>query len=209
MKLIEGDDLMSRTKKYRYYVINTYTMMIQPMRYEDKLYSRIFQLDGEFHSPLKPTDIIKMNCLDNASSYEGRVNGSRHILGRYQKVPITINSENQLYFFPTASPDHADCTWINPIHVENIFEKDNKTILVRFHNNQTIEISVSHHIFTNQMHKTMTLQNKVNQKKYENQGRSIFLYKNNVRISERGISSSYDQSLNKNKKPHGKLEEDE
>ncbi len=200
---------MSKTKKNRYYVINTYTMMIQPMRYENKLYSRILQLDGELHSPLKPTELIKMSCLDNASSYEGRVYGSRYILGRYQKVPIAINAENQMYFFPTTSPDNTDCIWINPIHVDHISKQDNKKILVRFHNNQTIEISVSQHVFINQMHKTMTLRNKVIQKNHENQGSSHALYKNNARISERGISSSYDKSLNRHKRPPGKPEEDE
>lgn len=200
---------MPLIKNNRYYIINAYTMMIQPMPYENKLYSKIFQLDGELHSPYKPTVIIKKNCLDNASTYEGRVNGSRYILGRYQKVPIIINAENQLYFFPTASPDHADCTWINPMHVDEFYPKDKKTIFVRFHNNQTIEIPVSYHIFSNQMNKTMTLQNKVIQKSHENQGNSHFLFLSNARISERSISSAYDESLKKNTNSFKKPEEDE
>ncbi|MBB6443490.1 competence protein ComK [Bacillus benzoevorans] len=186
---------MNSIEKNRECTINARTMMILPIHYGNQIYSRIIQLDGEFLSPYKPTCIIKMNCLDNGSSFEGRVSSSRHILGCYQKVPIIINSENQMYYFPTASPEQADCIWINPIYIDKIKPLDKKIISVLFKNKQIMKIPVSSHTFKKQMHKTMELRDKKTQKNRENEGNIFYFEQNNARnserISERITSSTY------------------
>lgn len=160
-------DLFSNAGEY---AVNALTMVVMPERHKNKLYSRIIQTNGEFLTAYKPTAVIKKNCLDNCSSYEGRVAGSRYILGSYQKVPIMINSENQMYFFPTASPEQADCIWINPIHILKYSQLDKKTTLVIFKNKINMKIPVSYHTFSNQVHRTNTLQNKMNFQNLENEG---------------------------------------
>lgn len=174
---------MNGIKGHGYYGINTHTMIILPMYYNGKVYSRIIELNGEFHSPSKPIDIIKRNCLDNGCDYEGMVNGSRYILGKYQKVPIVIDAENQICFFPTVSPEQADCIWINPIHIHQFKSLDKKRMLVVFKNNQAIEVPVSEHTFTNQISRALTLQNRIMQRLTENRGQMHFLYLGNADIA--------------------------
>nr|WP_295971191.1 competence protein ComK [uncultured Bacillus sp.] len=177
---------MELVKGSHEYMINEWTMMIQPVQYNDKLYSRILQLDGEFYSPYKPKTIIVKNCLDNLSDFNGRIKASKHILGISKKVPIVISSENRMFFFPTASPDDADCCWINPIHYEKIQVLDKKNILVVFKNKQIAKISISEYTFNNQVNKTVRLQTHTLEKQRENEGRLYFLYQNNMRVSEKG-----------------------
>lgn len=190
------------------YAINAYTMMILPMEYKNKLYSRIIQLNGELHSPYKPTALIKLSCLANGCDFKGRVNGSRYILGGYQKVPIAINSENQMFFFPTTSPDQADCIWINPNYVKNDIPMGKKITFVTLKNNQTIKVPISHYIFKNQINKTIALQNKLIQINHEMKGNLHYFYQNNMKISERisdrSKSSEYGNSLNKRNSPEKK-----
>lgn len=175
---------MGLIKKNQEYAVNVMTMIIKPMHDEDQLCSRIIQQDGEFLSPFKPSNVIKMNCLDNGSSFEGTVSGSRHLLGGYQKVPVMICSENQIYFFPTASPEHADCIWINPLHIQHYKKFDKKTTLVIFKNNQSMKIPVSLYTFHNQYQRTLSLMNLKNQKTRENKGNMSYLNQNNAGMSE-------------------------
>jgi competence protein ComK len=137
-----------------------------------------------------------MNCLDNGSSFEGRVSGSRHLLSSYQKVPIMICSENQIYFFPTTSPEHADCIWINPLHIKHYKKFDKKVTLVIFNNNQSMKIPVSLYTFHNQHSKTLSLMNLKNQKKRENNGNMSYFNQNNAGmaeyVSDQGIFLNYE-----------------
>ena len=61
------------------------------------------------------------SCKYFGSTYEGRKNGSKEILGAEYKVPIIVEDSNNLIVFPTTSPFSDDCVWISLKRVKNIF----------------------------------------------------------------------------------------
>lgn len=53
------------------YEITPYTLMVLPIHYGTKVYSRIIELEDDFISPFKPMDIMKKSCEYFGASYEG------------------------------------------------------------------------------------------------------------------------------------------
>ena len=137
------------------------------------LYSHIYQYDQELHSPFKPLEIIKKGCRLNGSSYEGRKEGCRQLIGMTHKIPITINSANSIYFFPIASPNKPHCAWISHEHVDYYKKFDSSSTLVFFRNKQSLVLPVSLHIFQNQMQRTALLRTKLMQRIEDNNGRLL------------------------------------
>lgn len=56
-------------------------------------------------------EVLFSLCLNYGATYEGRRTATSKILNIKQKVPIFL-SNNEL-LFPTHSPDHKECAWIN------------------------------------------------------------------------------------------------
>ena len=86
------------------YEVNSSTMFIQPVEYGSKIYSQIFETDGEFLSPFKPFDIIKHSCEFYGADYQSRRRATKDLTNYTRKVPIAIEPSNDIFFFPTASP---------------------------------------------------------------------------------------------------------
>ena len=60
------------------------------------------------------------SCKYFGSSYEGRKEGAKSILGAEYKVPIVVEDSSNLILFPTTSPYADDCIWISLKRVNNI-----------------------------------------------------------------------------------------
>lgn len=155
---------MSNSEMLEEYEINPLTMAVLPIQYGNKLYSQIYQLDGEFFSPLKPLALIKKGVLLYGTDYEGLKKGSRELIGSKHKIPIKIDAINSMYFFPTASPKTSPCAWISHEHVLYYEKYDSSNTFVMFNNKQSIKLPVSRHIFHNQMVNTAELRVKLMQR---------------------------------------------
>ena len=59
-----------------------------------------------------------------------------------------------MYFFPTASPTNALCSWISHSHIENVQSGQNLSSKITFKNGKTIELDVSIGSILNQVHRT-------------------------------------------------------
>ncbi|WP_071393852.1 competence protein ComK [Bacillus tuaregi] len=156
---------MVKTEIIEEYQISRSTLAILPMEYGSKLYSQIYDLEVDQFSPLKPLELIKKSCRSFCSSYEGRKEGSRQLIGFTHKIPITIDSTNMLYFFPTASPLSKRCAWVSHVHVLHYEKIDSATTLVYFRNKKTVIIPTSVYTFENQMLRTALLRTNLMQKK--------------------------------------------
>jgi competence protein ComK len=146
------------------YEMNPLTVAIVPLQYGSKLFSQIHQLDQELYSPLKPLDLIKVNCRLFGSGYEGRKEGSRQLIGVTHKIPIIIDASNRMYFFPTTSPNNPQCFWISHEHVLHYEPVDSTHTLVTFRNKTSLIIPVSEYSFKNQMLRTAFLRTKLMQR---------------------------------------------
>jgi competence protein ComK len=148
-----GDEAMTKTlisPLIEEYEINPHTMIILPLTYGSKIYSQIWELDDEFVSPFKPLDIMKKSCLFFGSSYEGRKEATKQLIGITHKAPITVDSTNSIYFFPTTSPSSSQCIWISQEHIHLHRRADAQTQVI-FKNKKSLSIPVSYNSFNNQV----------------------------------------------------------
>lgn len=105
----------------------------------------------------KPFKIMEDSCKYFGSSYEGRKEGSKGILGAEYKVPIVIEDSSNLIAFPTTSPHASDCTWISLKRVYNISKVDNYSTKVIFDNNEEIIVPCSFRSLENQLSRASRL----------------------------------------------------
>ena len=159
------------------YEINPCTMMISPAPYGSKTYSNILEIQDEFLSPFRPIDIIKKSCQYFGSSFEGRIAGTKQLIGITHKAPITIDPTNTIYFFPTTSPQNSQCTWISPQHVISHNRLEANKTLVTFRNKQSCIIPISYSSFENQLSRTALLQTKLMQRIEESERKSFYLFR--------------------------------
>jgi len=165
------------------YEINPRTMMITPTSYGSKTYSKIIELRDEFLYPFRPIDIIKKSCQFFGSSYEGRIAGTKQLIGFTHKVPITIDPTNFIYFFPTTSPQNSQCIWISHEHVASHKRLEQNTTLVTFRNKESYVLPISCASFENQLLRTALLRTKLMQR-IEDVERKSFYFPRNHRYFE-------------------------
>jgi competence protein ComK len=162
-----------RLRQIEEYEVNPFTLFIKPIRYGNKIYSQIIEVEDEFISPFKPLDIIKNSCF--GSDYEGIRKGAMQLINAKHKVPIAIDPTNNLFFFPTASPSREECIWIALQHIEDKFRIAAKETLITFRNKQSYEFPVPHSIIHNQISQTATLKWRLMQRIEDNQKKSFYL----------------------------------
>ncbi|WP_409294789.1 competence protein ComK [Peribacillus sp. SCS-26] len=160
------------------YEINPYTLVVLPLEYGSRIYSQIHEINEEFTTPFKPIDIIKKSCEYFGSSYEGRKDGTRQLLGITHKLPITIDPTSNIFFFPTNSPGREDCIWISHEHVDSYQRTESGETIVSFRNKKKITIPISFSSFESQMFRTAMLRTKLIQRIEETQRKSMYLFTN-------------------------------
>lgn len=104
-----------------------------------------------------PFHIMEESCRYFGSSYEGRKEGSRSILGAEYKVPIVIEDTNNLIVFPTTSPFASDCCWISLNRVQNIYKIDLSHTKIVFDNQEEIIVPCSFRSVENQLSRAARL----------------------------------------------------
>lgn len=164
-----------KQKQIEEYEVNPYTMFITPIVYGSKVYSKIYELEDEFLSPFKPIDIIKKSCEYFSSSFEGRKDGTKQLIGITHKVPIAIDPTNFIYFFPTTSPTRSECIWISHEHIMNYSRLAPRQTQVTFQNKQTYTLPISYSSFDNQMLRTALLRTKLMQRIGQTERKSFYL----------------------------------
>ena len=97
------------------------------------------------------------SCRYFGSSYEGRKEGSKSILGAEYKVPIVIEDSTNLVVFPTTSPYADDCAWISLKRVNNIHKIDANNSKIIFDNNTEIIVPCSFRSLENQLSRASRL----------------------------------------------------
>ena len=93
-------------------------------------------------------EVLKTLCIQNGATYEGRRHATIEILKVKQKVPILLSSKELL--FPTHSPEHLDCTWVNYYAIHKVhhhsqgcmIEFINHTYLVLTNDIRTIKMQM-------------------------------------------------------------------
>ena len=94
---------------------------------------------------------MEHSCEYFGSSYEGRKEGTKKLLGITHKSPIIIEESRKIIFFPTSSPENQDCIWINLEKIDKYYKVDHKKSVIKFKNGELMEFDISIGSLTNQI----------------------------------------------------------
>lgn len=129
------------------YEVNCDTLALIPLS-EDK--TKIIERNNIFIVNKAVMEIIKDSCEYFGSSYLGRHEGTKKLIGVTHKAPIIIEETKNLIYFPTSSPRLLDCVWIGLNNIKTYESFNGKTKLY-FDNNEKLDLDVSFGSFDNQV----------------------------------------------------------
>ncbi len=130
------------------YEITYDTQVIAPI---DKNTAKVIETDAEYIIETPVLNILEHSCEYFGSSYEGRKEGTKKLLGITHKSPIIVEESRKIIFFPTSSAENEDCIWINLEKIDKYFKLGPKKSAIRFQNGDFIEFDVSYGSLSNQI----------------------------------------------------------
>ena len=129
------------------YEVNCDTLALIPVSENE---TKIVERDNIFIVKMPVMKIIENSCEYFGSSYLGRHEGTKKLIGITHKAPIIIEESKNLIYFPTTSPRLDECMWIGLNNIKTYESKNGKTELL-FDNNHKIKIDMSFGSFDNQV----------------------------------------------------------
>lgn len=130
------------------YEITYDTQAIIPI---DNSKSKAIENNEEYIINSNTLSILEHSCEYFGSSYEGRKEGTKKLLGITHKSPIIVEESRKIIFFPTTSPDNSDCIWINLEKIDKYYKLEKKLSAIKFKNGDIIKINVSFGSLSNQI----------------------------------------------------------
>lgn len=130
------------------YEINYDTQLILPL---GEFKSKVIEHDDEYIVNSSVQEILEHSCEYFGSSFEGRKDGTRKMLGITHKSPIIVEESRKMIFFPTTSPEREDCIWINLEKIEKYYKVDNGKSAILFKNGDILEFDLSYGSLSNQI----------------------------------------------------------
>ena len=130
------------------YEINVETLLIVPF---GKGKSKVYEYDSEFVVNMSPLAIIKNSCLYFGSSYEGRKEAIKSIIGVDMKVPIVIEDGKNIIFFPTSSCINRSSIWISYQNLLKYSKVDEFSTVLYFRSNNSIKVDTKYNLIDNQI----------------------------------------------------------
>ena len=104
--------------------------------------AKIIEKDEDYFINKNSYSVMEDSCQYYGSSCEGRIKGTKRILGSNYKVPIIVEEKNEMIFFPTESPYSDNCTWVSLNNIES-YEKSNGFTKVKFGEGREIIVKMS------------------------------------------------------------------
>ena len=120
--------------------------------------SLVYEDDERYIIHQSPFSIMEDSCKYFGSTYEGRKNGAKDMLGAEYKVPIIVEDSNSIIVFPTTSPSSNDCAWISLKHVKSIEKVDTENTKILFYNGIEIIVNCSYRSIENQISRASRLE---------------------------------------------------
>ena len=139
------------------YIINQQTLALIPFN-EYPYQAIVYEGERKIYVKQKPLDIIKTTCLEFFTSYTGIREAVQHKVGIDRKIPLPISPHQNIYTFPTLSPENQDCTWLFYNHIHRITPitfsfKNPYQSIITFQNGIELSLDISHYILEKQMYR--------------------------------------------------------
>lgn len=112
--------------------------------------------DKDIKTSMSAIKVIEQGCRFYGSSFEGRVEGSKFLLGPCYKLQIIIEEITETILFPTHSYKHKKCSWISFSQIKE-YIKIGYNVKVTFNNNKTLILPISFESFEMQIFRATKL----------------------------------------------------
>ena len=143
------------------YEINKSTLAVVPI---DENTSRVLEETTEYIVNKPSFEIIEDSCMYFGSTYQGRYDGTKKLLGMSYKLPIIIEESRNIIFFPTSSPRTKECIWVSLTHLDNYLIDKNNTY-ISFKNGYKLKANVSIFALENQILRASRLESVLRSRK--------------------------------------------
>ena len=136
------------------YEISNGTLAIVPNEDDNSL---IYEDNERFIVEESPFKIMEDSCKYFGSTYKGRKDSAKEILGAEYKIPVVIEDSTNLIVFPTTSPKAEDFAWICLNRVKNINKVDSFNTKITFDNDRELIVPCSYRSIENQLSRASRL----------------------------------------------------
>ena len=140
------------------YAINKNTYLIKA---NEKNGTKIIEKGKEINSKEDIMTIINDSCSFYRFSLEYRLSESKKEFNKNYKLPIIIDNEQKIIFFPLKYITSKNNIWVSYNNITTFLRKKNNTLLI-FNDGSSILVPVSYSIISSQVSKCFILE-----KKYE------------------------------------------
>ena len=143
------------------YEINNSTLAV--ISIDDKC-CRVLEETAEYIVNKSSFEVIDNSCKYFGSSYRGRYEGTKNLIGMNYKLPIIIEESRNIIFFPTNSPRLKDCWWISLNNIKNYYIEDEK-VYINFKNDFKLQVDISIFSLENQILRASRLESVLRSRK--------------------------------------------
>lgn len=143
------------------YEINKETLAVVGI---NKNSTKILEKHNEYYVKDVAYEVMEHSCQYFGSSYSGRVEGSKKMIGSNYKLPIIVEESNELIFFPIITPDNPKCVWIS-LKWYDCVKLENENIYIYLKNGKKILSSASKNSIENQVLRASRLLYILNERK--------------------------------------------
>ena len=130
----------------------------------DKKTSRVLENKKEYLISNNAYQVMDESCKYFGSSYVGRQEGSRQILGAKYKLPIVVEESSELIFFPIGALEDSKCVWVSLQWFQDVTSRGKKVYIV-LKNGKKIECNASKESIQSQVMRASRLNLLLNQRK--------------------------------------------
>ncbi len=136
------------------YEISNGTLAVVP---NDNNSSVVYEDEERYIIEELPFKIMEDSCKYFGSTYKGRKDGAKELLGAEYKVPIIVDNSSNLIVFPTTSPLADDCIWVSLKRVKRFEKIDFNNTKLIFDNNIELIVPCSYRTIENQISRASRL----------------------------------------------------
>ncbi len=112
--------------------------------------TKVLEKNDEYLVNKSSFEVMEDSCEYYGSTCEGRIKGTKMMLGSNYKVPIIIEETNEIIFFTTEAAKNANCIWLSLNNIRS-YEKCNGFTKVVFNSGKEIIVKMSISSFETQL----------------------------------------------------------
>lgn len=114
-------------------------------------------MQDRLYNNLKLINIISYSCLYYSSSYQGRVKGSKNLIGPTYKTPIILKENRLVVIFPIADQRSKENIWFIYNNIKTFTQISNCKVKIEFINGLIEMFNISYYSFNQQILKSSRL----------------------------------------------------